>query len=87
MELYGLFGVEVFRFEKELGFLFIAAQKLLGEGRPVIGPVWFGTHEMDFTGETLFSEGLGGRAPGYTRSNNYVGLILCHFAMPAFGFS
>ena len=87
MELYGLFSVEVFRLEKELGFLFGAAQELLGEGWSVVGPVGFGTHEVDLAVETLLSEGLGGRAPGYTRSNYYVGIILCHFAMPAFGFS
>ena len=44
VELYGLFGVEVFRFEEELSFLFGAAQELLGEGWPVIGPVGLGTH-------------------------------------------
>ena len=63
MELYGLFSVEVFRLEKELGFLFGATQELLGERRPIVGPVGFGTYEVDFTVETLFSEGLGGRAP------------------------
>ena len=79
MELYGLFGVEVFRLEEELGFLFGAAQELFGEGWSVVGPVGLSTHEVDLAVETLFSEGLGGRATGYTRSNYYVELIFVPF--------